>query len=88
MVDLSPEPEELIKERLRFGRYSSIREDIIEALRLLDQRDRLFRPGLADDADAIEEGWQAARRGDVADGDEVFERIDFELAELDRVGIR
>ena len=27
----------------------------------------------------IEEGWQSARRGEFADGDEVFDRIDAEL---------
>ena len=31
----------------------------------------------------IEEGWLAARRGDFVDGDEVFDRIDAELAAAD-----
>ena len=32
----------------------------------------------------IEEGWQSARRGEFVDGDEVFDRVDAELAALDR----
>jgi predicted transcriptional regulator len=32
----------------------------------------------------IEEGWQSARRGEFADGDEVFDRIDAELEAVER----
>ena len=30
----------------------------------------------------IEEGWQSAKRGELVDGDEIFDRIDAELAAL------
>jgi predicted transcriptional regulator len=32
----------------------------------------------------IEEGWQSARRGELVDGDEVFDRVDAELEALER----
>ena len=32
----------------------------------------------------IEEGWQSAERGEIADGDEVFDRIDAELEVMER----
>jgi Arc/MetJ-type ribon-helix-helix transcriptional regulator len=50
---------------------------IREALQLLDQRDQ------KECREQIEEGWLAARRGDFVDGDEVFDRIDAELAAAD-----
>ena len=34
----------------------------------------------------IEEGWQSAKRGELVDGDEVFDRIDAELEALERAG--
>jgi antitoxin ParD1/3/4 len=86
-VDLSPELEELIEESVRSGRYASVREVLSDALRLLDRRDRLVGSCVADYTDAIEEGWQAAQRGDFVDADKVFDRIDSELAELDFVGL-
>ena len=83
-VDLSPELEELIEESVRSGRYASVREVLSEALRLLA---RQVGSCVADYTDAIEEGWQAAQRGDFVDADKVFDRIDSELAELDFVGL-
>jgi predicted transcriptional regulator len=32
----------------------------------------------------IEEGWQTAKRGELVDGDEVFDRIDAELELMER----
>ena len=34
----------------------------------------------------VEEGWEAAKRGELVDGDEVFDRIDAELEGMERVG--
>ena len=32
----------------------------------------------------IEEGWQSVRRGELVDGDEVFDRVDAELDAIER----
>jgi predicted transcriptional regulator len=32
----------------------------------------------------IEEGWQSAKRGEIVDGDDVFERIDAEFEAIER----
>jgi hypothetical protein len=32
----------------------------------------------------IEQGWQSARRGELVDGDEVFDRVDAELDAIER----
>ena len=70
-VDLTPELEQLVQTRLNSGRYHSASEVVREALRLLEQRDEV--------RNQIEEGWQSAQRGEVVDGDQVFDRLDAEL---------
>ena len=42
-VSLTPELEELIQRRLESGRYNNATEVMQEALRLLDERDRVAR---------------------------------------------
>lgn len=55
-----------------------------EALRLLEQRDEVFPLRKDEIRQTIEEGWQSAQSGELVDGDEVFDRIDAELAALER----
>ena len=83
-VELTPELEQLIRSKVDSGRYSSASEVVGEALRLLDKRDESF--GLSKDEirQRIEEGWQAAQRGEFVDGDEFFDRMDAELAAMER----
>jgi antitoxin ParD1/3/4 len=83
ILQLSIEIEKLVERRVRSGRYNSPDEVIREALRLLEQRDEVFALRNGDMRDQIEEGWQSARRGDVVDGDAVFDRIQAELAALE-----
>jgi antitoxin ParD1/3/4 len=83
-VELTPELKQLIEEKVKSGRYDSATEVVQEALRLLEQRDTGrtdFRDGIRRQ---IEEGWQSARRGELVDLDEVFDRIDAELALAER----
>ena len=83
-IQLTPEFEQLIENKVKSGPYKSASEVIAEALRLLEQRDRIF----ADNKDGvrakIEQGWQSAQRGELVDGDEVFDRIDAELEARER----
>ena len=83
-IRLTPEFEQLIENKVKLGPYKSASEVIAEALRLLEQRDRIF----TDNKDAvrakIEQGWQSAQRGVLLDGDEVFDRIDAELEGRER----
>lgn len=83
-VHLTPELEQLVQGRVKSGRYNSASEVVREALRLLEQRDEVFALRKEEIRRQIEEGWQAAKRGDVVDGDEVFDRIDKELEVMER----
>ena len=58
-VSLTPELEELVRQRVASGRYASSSEVIREALRLLAQRDQEYEDKLAALRAAIDEGWNA-----------------------------
>jgi antitoxin ParD1/3/4 len=83
-VHLTPELEQLVQGRVKSGRYNSASEVVGEALRLLEQRDEVFALRKDEIRKQIEEGWHAAKRGDVIDGEEVFDRIDKELEVMER----
>ena len=83
-IHLTPEFEQLIENKVRSGSYKSANEVIAEALRLLEQRDRIFANGNDGIRAKIEQGWQSAQRGELVDGDEVFDRIDTELEGRER----
>ena len=78
-VHLSPELEEFVQNKVRSGRYNSESEVVREALLLLEQRDDAFTIRQEEMRREIEEGLFSAKRGELVDGDEVFDRICAEL---------
>ena len=83
-VHLTPELEQFVQSKVKSGRYNSASEVVREALRLLEQRDEVFTLRKDEIRKQIEEGLQAAKRGELVDGDEVFDRIDAELEAMER----
>jgi antitoxin ParD1/3/4 len=83
-VHLTPDLEHIVENRVKSGRYNSASDVVREALRLLEQRDELFGRSDEEVRSQIEQGWLAAGNGEFVDGDEVFERIDAELEEMER----
>jgi antitoxin ParD1/3/4 len=79
-IDLNSELEKVVESKLRSGRYDSITQVLHEALQLLDQRDLILTARNEEYRRLIEDGWLAAGRGDFVNGEEVFDRIDSELA--------
>jgi antitoxin ParD1/3/4 len=69
-VSLTPELEQLVKDKVNSGRYHSVSEVMGEALRLLDERDRVQEQRLAELKAKIQEGIEASERGEVVDGEE------------------
>ena len=82
-VRLTPELEMLVQAQVLSGRYNSASDVVRAALRLLEQRDKVLSLRKSEIRDQVEEGWQSAQSGDLFDGDEVFDRIDAELAALE-----
>ncbi len=85
-VHLTDELERLVQNKVQSGRYNSASEVVREALRLLEERDELRAIRKDELRKRIAEGLEAAKAGRVQDGDEVFDRIDAELDQLERSG--
>ncbi len=71
-IILQPEHDQLIAEALRSGAYQSSEEVIKRALELLHERDAW----LAESRAKIEEGYAAAQRGELIDGDQVRSQME------------
>jgi antitoxin ParD1/3/4 len=82
-MELSKELEQLVRDRVESGRYTSASDVLEDALALLEEQE-LYLSAQRDTIQArIAEGYASLRAGDGVDGEAVFERIERELtAEL------
>ncbi|MEH2363590.1 type II toxin-antitoxin system ParD family antitoxin [Nostoc sp.] len=78
-ISLTPELEQLVKDKVNSGRYHSVSEVMGEALRLLDERDRIREQRLAELKAKIQVGIEELERGEGIDGDEVFAEIEEDI---------
>jgi len=80
-VSLPSRLEVLIRRKVESGEYVSANEVVHEALLLLEARDQSRAERLAALRADIQQGLDEADRGDVVDGEAVFQRL---LAKCDR----
>jgi antitoxin ParD1/3/4 len=85
-VHLTDELERLVQNKVQSGRYNSASEVVREALRLLEERDELRAIRKDELRKRIAEGLEAVKAGRVQNGEEVFDRIDAELDQLEQSG--
>jgi antitoxin ParD1/3/4 len=83
-VNLGDKFEQLVRKRVETGRYNNASEVIREALRLLEERDELRALRKEELRKKIAEGLDSLRAGKIHDGEEVFDRIEAELDQLER----
>lgn len=74
-VSLTPQLEKLVQKKVASGRYNSASEVVREALRLLEEQDRLREMRLAELRKEIGVGLEQLERGEVRDGEEVFKEL-------------
>lgn len=74
-VNLTPELERLIHEKVQSGLYNNQSEVVREALRLLVEQDRLRREHTEKLSSALVEGLAQADRGELIDGEEVVREL-------------
>jgi len=67
-VNLTPELEQLVQDKVASGYYVSQSEVVREALRLLAEQDRLREAHVERLREALAEGLQQADRGELIDG--------------------
>ncbi len=75
-VLLARELEELIQKKVKSGQYDSPNEVVREALQLLEERDKLREIKLEELRREIQIGIDEADRGELLDGEEVFDRLE------------
>lgn len=68
-VSLTPQLEELVRQKVSSGRYNSASEVVREALRLMDTYESLRTATLAKLKADVEAGWQQVEEGKVRDFD-------------------
>ena len=75
-LSLTPELERAIVEKVKSGRYQSLDEVVLEGLRLLEERDRALDEQRLDELrQKIAVGREQIAKGQVTDGEIVFERL-------------
>lgn len=74
-VNLTPELEKLVQEKVSSGLYNNQSEVVREALRLLAEQDRLREAHLVTLRAALASGLEQADRGELLDGPKVLEEM-------------
>ncbi len=74
-VSLTPELEEFVQSRVASGRYQTASEVVREGLRLLEEREQSRATALKELRAKIRRGIEQADRGELLDGDTVFEEV-------------
>ena len=74
-VSLTPELEQFVQSRVASGQYQTASEVVREGLRLLEEREQARETALNELRAKIRRGIEQADRGELLDGDTVFEEI-------------
>jgi antitoxin ParD1/3/4 len=72
---LTPELEAFLQSRVKSGRYQTTSEVVREALRLLQQHEKEQEAGLKQLRAKLARGAAQAERGELLDGEKVFEEL-------------
>src|SRR5947209_2969257 len=75
-VSLPPQMAKWVSDRVNSGQYESADDLIAEALRVLRERDRDREADLGRVRAKIESGLAQARRGELLDGEDVFDQLE------------
>jgi antitoxin ParD1/3/4 len=74
-ISLTPELDAFLQSRVKSGRYQTTSEVVREALRLLERQEREREEALQQLKAKLERGVAEAERGELLDGDLVFEEL-------------
>jgi antitoxin ParD1/3/4 len=77
---LTPELEIFIQSQVASGKYTSVEEVIIAALKLLEERERIYQRRFEQLQSEIAVGLEEAERGELIDADVVFNQLREKLA--------
>ena len=74
-ISITPELDAFLRSRVKSGRYQTTSDVVREALRLLERQEKEREEGLRHLKAKLERGAAQAKRGELIDGDEVFNEL-------------
>jgi antitoxin ParD1/3/4 len=74
-ITFKSEEEQLIQEKLKSGKYATAYEVIVEALRLLEERDKQYEKWVEETREKVAVGIAQLDRGEGIDGEVVIARL-------------
>jgi antitoxin ParD1/3/4 len=78
-ISLTPELEQFIQIQIASGKYSSTEEVIIAGIKLLEERERIYKGRFEELKREIAIGVEQLERGEVIDGEIVFRQLEQKL---------
>ena len=84
-VSLTPELDAFLRNEVASGRYKTPNEVVHDALRLLERQEREREEALAGLKDKLARGAEQAERGELLDGNQVFDEFRELIAERRRL---
>jgi antitoxin ParD1/3/4 len=74
-IELKPEQEQFIQEKLNSGKYRTVDEVILEAFRLLEERDKQYEKWVQQTREKVAIGITQLEQGEGLDGESVMTQI-------------
>ncbi|MFB2837830.1 type II toxin-antitoxin system ParD family antitoxin [Floridanema evergladense] len=74
-ISLKLEEEQLIQAKLKSGKYETAYDVIVEALRLLEERDKQYEKWLEETREKVAVGIKQLNRGEGIDGEVVIAKL-------------
>lgn len=74
-ISLTPELEQLIQTQLESGKYTSAEEVILAGIKLLEERERVYKGRFEELKKEVTIGIEELERGESFDGREVIEQL-------------
>ncbi|HEY9851680.1 MAG TPA: type II toxin-antitoxin system ParD family antitoxin [Leptolyngbyaceae cyanobacterium] len=78
-ISLSSEIEKFIESQVESGKYPSAEEVIVAGIKLLEERERIYKGRFEELKKEIMLGVEASERGEVVDGETVFSQLQQKL---------
>ena len=78
-ISLTPELEQFIQSQIASGKYSSTEDVIIAGIKLLEERERIYKGRFDELKREIAIGVEQLERGEVIDGEIVFRQLEQKL---------
>jgi len=85
-IQLTPEIEDLIAQQIKTGKYQDDLAVIQEGLRLLAERDRIYRGRFEELKREVMIGVEELRRQEGINGEEVFSELEEDLQQIEAKG--